>query len=204
MSQLVPGRARISGETQTHTHTHTHTTHTHTHTHIHTHTHTHTTYSNPRCACAPRVNKQLAAALPAANGKTMEDKSTHNSTTIVSLAMMQIKAFPFNPSATCWLLQQLIIPATVETFSNQNSHCQLTSQRGSCIKPFLSLSDSELIKVKGLMKLEWTSLLSHQLPRMYCVWQWHMHDVTCVKSSVHCHDSCKQCSQYFSYHLLAR
>ena len=44
------------------------------------------------------------------------DKSTHNTTTIVSLAMTQIKAFPFNPSATCWLLQQLIIPATVEPF----------------------------------------------------------------------------------------
>jgi len=74
---------------------------------------------------------------------------------------------------------------------NQNSHCQLTSQRGSCVKPFLSLSDSELIKGKGLInyKLEWTCLVSHQLPRMYCVWQWHMHDATCVKSSVHCHDS---------------
>lgn len=31
---------------------------------------------------------------------------------------------------------------------------------------------------------QWTCLLSHQLPRMYCVWQWHMHDVTCVKSIV--------------------
>ena len=58
------------------------------------------------------------------------------------------------------------------------------------MKPFLSLSDSELIKGKGLIKLEWTRLLSHQLPRMYCVWQRHMHDATCLKTSVHCYDSC--------------
>ena len=28
-------------------------------THTHTHTHTRDDYSNPRCACAPRVNKSL-------------------------------------------------------------------------------------------------------------------------------------------------
>ena len=39
---------------------HTHT-HTHTHTHIHTHTYTHDNYYNPRCACAPRVNKLFEA-----------------------------------------------------------------------------------------------------------------------------------------------
>ena len=49
---------------QTHLHTHAHArTHTHTHTHTRTHAHTHTltrawdNYSNPRCACAPRVNE---------------------------------------------------------------------------------------------------------------------------------------------------
>ena len=35
--------------------------HTYTHTYIHTYIHTYTqdNYSNPRCACVPRVNKQI-------------------------------------------------------------------------------------------------------------------------------------------------
>ena len=31
--------------------------HTYTHTHTYIHTYTHDNYYNPRCACAPRVNK---------------------------------------------------------------------------------------------------------------------------------------------------
>ena len=49
----------------TYIHMHTHNTyiHMHTHTHTNTHTDTQTKYGNPRCACAPRVNKQVDAAI---------------------------------------------------------------------------------------------------------------------------------------------
>ena len=45
-------------------------TYTHTHTHTHTHTYTHDNYYNPRCACAPRVNKE-------SNVVTIEYNATH-------------------------------------------------------------------------------------------------------------------------------
>ena len=51
MSRLGPCRERISGDRHTDTQTHRHT-----HRHTDTHTDTQTKYSNPRCACAPRVN----------------------------------------------------------------------------------------------------------------------------------------------------